>query len=87
MTIEHDGEAYRIVDGDDAGDLVDFGEAAVLESGGALYAAFLDSPLKAWDGCEVMIYRLSPVATETEEVEFDDEDDAGDDDEEDGDAS
>lgn len=74
MKIEHDDDTYCISEGDNSGDRVNFGDAALLEHDGALYAAFLVGPAEAFDECAQTIYRLDPITTTVEEVVFEDED-------------
>lgn len=74
MTIEHDDNEYLIADGDNAGDRVPFGDAAFLETEAGTFAAFLESPTEAWEDCEAKIYKLEPVETSIDEVDFEESD-------------
>ena len=84
MKLELGEEAYRIVsDSGDEGELTDYEDAATLETDGNLYVAFLDSETVPRQGIpDITVFKLTPVTTTTESVEFDED---GGDDVEDGD--
>jgi len=82
MKLELGDNEYRIVsESGDEGELAPYGAAATAVFGGAQYAAVLDGPGEPSEGFQLLVYRFSPVATVTEEVEFDGDEEDDDEDE------
>lgn len=79
MKIEHDGACYHIVSSTGVeGDVVEFGDLALLQDGQDIYMACVYSPTEGASGLEAKIYRLTPVETKFEnnpEAFFDDGED------------
>jgi hypothetical protein len=73
VTVQVGEDSYRLACGDVEGELVDYGEPAVLEVDGRRYASVIDigddGELECLLGPDY-VYALSPCPHEVQEVEF-----------------